>query len=113
MIETQIRNYLMGKLNKNVYLEIPKNMPDECVVFTIVDRSRENLIDAVTASFYSYAKTNAQACALDESVRQVMQDFDGEYNISSSKLSGGNADQDTTLKRYRYRCYFNVTYMED
>jgi len=114
MIETTIRDYLIRELNtENVYLEIPKPMPDECVVFTIVDRSRDNHIDAVTAECMSYAESKVKAAELDEKVRRAMYEFINEQNISSVKLGGGNDAQDTTLKRYRYRSYFNIVYMED
>lgn len=114
MIETTIREYLVRELNTdNVYLETPKPMPGECIVFTIVDRSRENLVDAVTVEIMSYAESKFKAAELDDKVRKAMYEFMNEYNISSSKLGGGNDAQDTSLKRYRYRSYFNVVYMED
>ena len=50
---------------------------------------------------------------LDANVRRLMNAFAEEYDISSSKLSGGNDANDTTLKRYRYRVFYNVTYMEE
>lgn len=113
MIEVDILQYLMTELGSdNVCLEIPKDMPSEFVVFQIVDRSRENLIDAVTVRFWSYAKTKAEAAVLDAKVRGAMQDFDERPNISRSKMDGGRDDYDTSLKRYRYQCYFNITYME-
>ena len=114
MIETYIRDYLIRELNTdNVFLETPKPMPGECVVFTIVDRSRGNHIDAVTAEIMSYAESKVKAAELDEKVRRAMYAFENEYNISSVKLGGGNDAQDTSLKKYRYRSYFNIVYMED
>lgn len=114
MIEVTILNYLKTKLSmSDIYLEIPKSIPDEFIVFQVVDRERENLIDAVTVEIYSYSTSKENACALDESVRNAMYDFTEEDDISASRLGGGNDAHDTTLKRYRYRCYFNITYMEE
>ena len=48
MIETRIREYLLSNMYTAVYLETPKTMPDECVIFRIVDRIWQNLIDKVT-----------------------------------------------------------------
>lgn len=113
MIETIILNYLKSKLEtSDVYLEIPKDIPSEFIVFQVVDRERENLIDAVTVEICSYSTSKALTCALDETVRNAMYDFTDEDSISSCRLSGGNDSQDTALKKYRYRCYFNITYME-
>lgn len=114
MIEKTILNYLQRKLNiSDVYLETPKTIPNEYVVFTIVDRSRENLIDAVTVRIYSYSTSKLKACMLDELVRNAMYDITDEDEISSSKIGGGSDDYDATLKKYRYQCYFNLKYMED
>ena len=113
MIETRIREYLLSNMYTAVYLEIPKTMPDECVIFRIVDRSWANLIDKVTVEFNCYGKSKEKAMELDANVRRLMNAFAEEYDISSSKLSGGNDANDTTLKRYRYRCFYNITYMEE
>ena len=113
MIETKIREYLLSNVYTAIYLETPKTMPDECVIFRIIDRSWSNLIDTVTVEINSYAKTKEEAAELDASVRRTMNTFANEDDISASKLSGGNDANDTTLKRYRYRCFYNITYMEE
>lgn len=113
MIETKIREYLLSNVYTAIYLETPKTMPDECVIFRIIDRSWSNLIDTVTVEINSYAKTKEAAAELDASVRRAMNIFSYEDDISASKLSGGNDANDTTLKRYRYRCFYNITYMEE
>lgn len=112
MIEKIIRDYLLEKLDVNVYLEIPDSMPDEFVVINIIDRSRENYIDAVTADIHSYASDKLSAIKLDNSVRNAMYDFIDVDEISACKLGGGNDSNDTSIKRYRYRAFFNITYME-
>ncbi len=113
MIETKIREYLLSNVYAAIYLETPKTMPDECVIFRIIDRSWSNLIDTVTVEINSYGKSKESAMELDANVRRAMNAFAEEYDISSSKLSGGNDANDTTLRRYRYRVFYNVTYMEE
>lgn len=114
MIETKILNYLKTKLNMtNIFLETPKTIPSEFIVFQVVNRSRSNLIDDVTVEFYSYSTSKYNSCLLDQQVRAAMYDFADEIDISASRLGGGNDSPDTTLKKYRYRCYFNITYMEE
>lgn len=113
MIEEIILNYLQTELNTtSVYLETPAN-PDKSVVFQIVDRSRENFIDAVTVRIWSYASTKAEAAVLDALVRKAMYDITDLTDISSSTIGGGGDTFDASLKMYRYQCYFNVTYMEE
>ena len=114
MIETKILRYLQDTLNTtHVYLETPKNSHATYVVFQIVDRSRVNMIDAVTLRLWSYGKTKEEAAVLDESVREAMINITDLENISSSTIGGGGDDYDTSLNRYRYSCYFNINYMED
>ncbi len=114
MIEKTIRDYLVTNIGtNNVFYETPKAFDGECLVIQIVDRSYENLIDYVTAAIYSYADRKKDAAVLDEKVRKAMRDFNAEFDISSCKLSGGNDAPDTTLKKYRYRSYYNITYMEE
>lgn len=113
MIEKTIRDYLVSKLGtNNIFFETPNTFAGECVVIQIIDRTRENLIDAVTASIYSYAESKYDSAVLDEKVRIAMRDFDGEEDISSCRISGGSDAPDTTLKKYRYRSNFNIVYME-
>lgn len=114
MIETKILDYLQRKLNTtHVYLENPKTSHATYVVFQIVDRTRTNMIDAVTVRIWSYGNDKLDAATLDDLVRKAMYDITDVTDISSSTLGGGADDYDTELKKYRYSCYFNITYMED
>ena len=114
MIENKILDYLQRKLNTTyVYLETPKTSHASYVVFQIVDRTRTNLIDAVTVRLWSYGKTKEDAALLDQQVRNAMYDITDLSDISSSSLGGGADDYDTSLNKYRYSSYFNITYMED
>lgn len=114
MIETKILTYLQNALNTTyVYLETPKTSHNSYVVFQIVDRSRVNMIDAVTVRLWSYGKTKEEAAILDDLVRKAMYNITDLENVSSSTLGGGADDYDTSLNRYRYSSYFNITYMEE
>lgn len=114
MIETQVLNYLKSALVTNdVYLETPDTLPDEFVVFQIIDRSRENFIDAVTIRFWSYGNSKVSAANLDQALREAMFEIpDVIDNISASRLGGSGDVFDSALKMYRYQSYFNLTYME-
>lgn len=114
MIEYKILDYLQRTLDyAYVYLETPKTSHASYVVFQIVDRTRTNMINAVTVRLWSYGKTKEDAAILDEAVRKAMYDITDVVDISSSTLGGGADDYDESLKKYRYSCYFNLTFMED
>ena len=114
MIETKILDYLQRTLDTTyVYLETPKTSHASFVVFQIVDRTRTNMIDAVTVRLWSYGKTKEDAAILDDEVRKAMYDITDLTDISSATLGGGADDYDTALNKYRYSSYFNITYMEE
>lgn len=109
MIELIVKNYLDTALEGvSVYMETPKDVLGKFVVIQLVDREKTNLIDAATLEIRSYADSKYDAAVLDESVRGAMEDFNrGDI---TAKIGGGNDETDTTLKKYRYRCYYNLYY---
>jgi len=110
MIETTIKDYLDTALvGIPIRLEIPKNMPEKFVVLHIIDRGRDNFIESVTMEFDSYADSKYEAAILDESLREAI-DTMNETSDISCKFSGGDDSNDTTYKKYRYRCYYNLYY---
>ena len=110
LIEVTIKNYLDGVLDVPVSLEIPKETSSAFVVFQITDRDKVDLINKVTVRLYSYGQSNYQAALLDEKVREAMENITDLNEVFSSKIGGGGANIDNTLKKYRYTCYYNLTY---
>ena len=110
LIEPVVLNYLKSNMTVSVYLEMPKSLPEKFVVFTIVDRGRKNFIDHVTVEFHSFAKKKLDAALIDEQVRMLMEDIIFLPEIAASRFGGGNDLNDPEVDRYRYRCYFNLTY---
>ena len=110
LIETTIRNYLIEKIpNVPIEVEAPKN-ESKFVVLTVIDRGKENLINAVTVEFDSYGESKFEAAELDEMVREAMEEIVELGSIFSSKIGGGNEAFDDELKKDYYRAYFNLTY---
>lgn len=109
-IEQLIYEYLSDEIEDvPVFPEIPtSNLPETFIVFNVIDRGLVDYIEAVTVEFWSYAPTIYEASALDEVVRETMLNMVSLPEISSSKLGGGRHYNDTTLKKHRYRCYFNL-----
>lgn len=110
IIEIEIRNYLLTKLNVPILTEQPTGRQNEYVVFQVTDRGLQNHIESATVEFYCYAESQQEAAELDAELRQAMLDFIEVPYISASKFGGGRNDKDDTLKRYRYRSYFNLFY---
>ena len=110
LIEVTVLNYLKSVLDVPVRLEIPAQLPSKFVCFFVKDRSKKNLINAVTLEFYSYSNSKYEAMVLDKQVREAMENITDLDDISASTLGGGNDTNDTSLKKYRYRSYYNITY---
>lgn len=109
MIETTVKTHLETMLEGiPVYMETPTNVSGKFVVIQLADRGRENLINEVTMEIRSYADSKYDAAVLDESVRDAM-DALNQSDITAH-LGGGNDATDTSLKKYRYRCYYNLYY---
>lgn len=112
MIEETVKNYLDTVFADDgipVYLETPKNLPDKFIVFQLIDRGKENYINEATIEFRSYAGSKYDAAVLDETLRNALETWNEGSDITLH-LGGGNDDQDSILKKYRYRCYYNLYY---
>ena len=109
LIEQKVKEYLDTELDVPVYLETPKNLPSQYIVFTVISRGKEDHINNVTIEFMSYADSKFDAATLDEKVREAMENI-VTYPDISCHFGGGNDSPDNTVKKYRYRCYFSLYY---
>ena len=112
LIEETVKSYLddvLEDLDVGIYVETPNELPGKFIVLQVINRGKENQINEVTMEFRSYAPSKYEAALLDEAVREAMENIVVLPDISSH-LGGGNDNPDTVLKRYRYRCYFNLYY---
>lgn len=110
LIEQKVLEYLQTELSMNdIYMEIPRNIPEKFVLMRVTDRGMSNRINQVTIEFSSYAPTKYEAAVLDELVRDAMDNII-ELDDISCRFGGGNDNPDTELKIPRYRCYFNLFY---
>lgn len=102
-------------LNVPVRLEFPKGEHKRFVVFEVVERQKQNYIDAVTVEFSSYAESKYQAAVLDKAVRHAVESLISNNQITSIKFGGGSSGDsyDETMKRYRYRCYYSIFFYEE
>lgn len=110
MIETTVKEYLETVIEGiPILLETPKNLPDRFIVFQLIDRGKEDQINAVTLEFRCFAGSKYDAALLDETLRSAMESLHENTDISCH-IGGGNDDQDSALKMYRYRSYYNLYY---
>ena len=110
MIEEIVKTYLQNATNTRVGMTTPTNVAGEFIVIKVKQRTLENQIDGVTLEFDSYSDDVFGAATLDEAVRNAMKNIDDLPEILSAEFGGGDDNLDSTLKKPRYRCYFNITY---
>lgn len=107
LIEAFVLDYLKTKLDtENIFVEMPKEIPDSFAVLTVVGRGKENQIEMATIEVQSYGITKYVAASFDELIRQAMEEINEED--VSCRFGGGNDNPDTTIKMPRYRSYFNL-----
>ena len=108
LIEQTVLEYLQRELDMDeVYPEIPNPIPEKFVVLHVIDRNKSDQINEVTIEFMSYASSKYEAAVLDDQVRTAMEEI-VQIDDISCHFGGGNDNPDTTLKKPRYRCYFNL-----
>lgn len=109
LIEQFVLEYLKDKLDTDrIYVEMPEDLSSAFSVLTLTGRGKRNQINEATIEIRSYGVTKYQAAALDELIRQAMEDIN-EKDVSC-RFGGGNDRPDTTIKMPRYRSYFNIYY---
>lgn len=111
LIEKVIRDYLIEMLpTVKIDTEQPSGNPESYIVFRVIDRSVTNHINSATVEFYCYGKSKIEAAELDETLRNVLPEIIHYTDLFSCRNGGGNDDKDDSLKRYRYRSYYNMTF---
>lgn len=120
MIETTLRSYLVSELEGvPVLMEAPEvpsqdfpEFPDQLVLIDRVGGGKQNQVQTGSFAIQSYGRSLLEAVALDEAVRQAMEDFVGVENIGAVSLASCYNHSDTRTGRYRYQSTFDITFME-
>lgn len=117
MIEATILDYLAEKLDVPVFLEIPETpseeyekIPDEFVLIQRVGGTKRNMIMTSSFAFQSYAQRLSRAIKIDMAVRDAMDVITMRPDIQASHMASNYNFTDTTLKRYRYQCTYDITH---
>ncbi len=113
MIEKITYDYLSAILNAPVSMEVPEsNTPDEFVVVEKVAGSVTDYIRFATIAIQSYSLTSLYGAAqLNEFVHEAMDAMaDHVEAISECRMVSDTNFTDTSTKRYRYQCLYNIYY---
>lgn len=111
MIEIDVRNYLSDVLDVDVFTETPDNPPLSFVRFEVTGGEIDNGVRSATLAIQSYAQTMQGASMLNELVIQAMENIaDNVANVYESNLNSFYNFTDTTTKKYRYQCVYNLFY---
>lgn len=116
MIEKTVLEYLTDKLNIPVLMELPEVpsedfpvMPDQFVVLEKIASSKTNHVKNDSIAIQSYSLTRLyDAAALDETVRDAMDDIIALDEIGGVRLASNYNFTDTDTKRYRYQCVYDI-----
>lgn len=117
MIEQTVQSYLAADIDVPVLLEVPEGpeVPDRFVVLERIAGGRRNLLRTASFAIQSYSLTSMyDAAVLDEKVRDVMDDMAAILgNIGACRMASNYNFTDTSTKRYRYQCTYDITYVEE
>ena len=111
MIEKTLYDYLKKELSVPVYLEIPPKPEKSFVTIQKIDGGKTNKIKASTISVEAYADSKFNACALSETVKEVMERMgETSTDVFSCRLGGESDSSDLANKKYRYETIWNLFY---
>lgn len=116
MIEQTVQEFLSAGLDVPVLLEVPEgqDIPDRFVIIEKIAGGRRNLLRTASFAIQSYSLSSMyDAAALDKEVRDEMDEMDILLpNIGSCRMASNYNFTDTSTKRYRYQCTYDITYVE-
>ena len=119
MIELIVLNYMKSNLSVPVLMEQPQvpsddfpTVPERYVVIEKVAGEVTGHIRSATIAIQSYStKSLYEAAALDEMVQGVMDVMAAHVSeISECSMTADTNFTDTSTKRYRYQCLYNIFY---
>lgn len=112
MIEKIAYDYLSDNLDTPVFMEVPEHAPCEFVVMEKVAGSITDHIRFATIAIQSYSSVSLYAAAqLNDDVHEVMDAMaDHVDDVSECQMTADTNFTDTSTKRYRYQCLYNIYY---
>lgn len=113
MIEKIILDWLSAELDVPVYLEEPKELPEEYVLIDKLGSAESDLITSATIAVQSYSASLYGAAELNVKVKKAMAGCVSQSDICRCVCTSDYNYTDTETKRYRYQAVFDITYYEE
>jgi hypothetical protein len=115
IIEKVILNYLLGKniqhAQRNIYMETPKNEPDEYVLIEKTGGPQEDGITHATIAIQSLSsKSMLRVVEINEAVKEAMAELPDHTNVYGCHLNTDYNYTNTSTRMYRYQAVFIVDY---
>ena len=118
MIEKVVLDYLTAELNVPVMMEVPEvpsgDFPDVPARFVVIEKvgaSKENHGTTASLAFQSYAESMYEAAALDEVVREAVENIIVLNAVAGVRLTSNYNHTDPRTKQYRYQCVYDIYYV--
>ena len=108
IIELTVLEYLKNVLDVPVYMEVPADMPASFVVIQKLGSGKENHIYSSSFALQSYAESTYKSAILNAFVIETMESMISLGRIISVKLNSDYIYTDTSIKRARYQCIFDI-----
>lgn len=110
MIELMVRQYLLGKLDLPVFLEVPASLHERFLVVEKTGSSEENFIQSASVAVQSYGQSMEECLELNEKVKAAMRGLTALPKVTACRLERDYNFTDTSARRYRYQAIFLITY---
>lgn len=110
MIEKTVFDFLTGKTNYPVFMEVPPNPPDQYYVIEKTGSSIEDHIKSATIVIQSVALSLYNAALMNEAVKTAMDGLIVDNSITRCELNSDYNFTDTETKQYRYQAVFDITH---
>lgn len=108
IIELTVLEYLKSVLDVPVYMEVPADMPASFIVVQKLGSGKENHIYSSSFALQSYAESTYKAAMLNAFVIETMESMISLGRIISVKLNSDYIYTDTSNKKPRYQCVFDI-----
>ena len=89
---------------------IPHPMPEKYVTVELTGSNRVDLITTATLAIQSWGGTRAEAAALNETVKELMDSMVEESSISRSALESDYNYTDLSTNHPRYQAVYEITF---
>ena len=112
MVDVDILNRLNALLSLNVYMEKPKDAPEEFYVIQFVKGGNQHGLAEMSIIAQSYGKTMYRACDMNKDMEAALESLISEEYIRDISRNGSYPYNKPDTKQYRYQCLFDVSYYE-